>query len=203
MDYGGDDSRASSTSQEPGFRVALRLVMLIELRLPRSHKGVDESIAVVTSFIRAASAGGEPLTDTKLLCDWVQYRNNFRFPVVVREVLDPAATLRREIAVDLKRVGADVSDDRFASVLGNGSDIPSDSSAMEQWVPLSRSCIWRFNALYWQELALWEKQPGMATNRRCPGGGAAERIGRQRVPSSPSCSTSGTVLLCGGLCRSS
>jgi len=37
-------------------------------------------------------------------------------------------------------------------------------------VPGSASCVWRFNALYWQALAAWEKATGKEYEQSLPGG---------------------------------
>jgi len=41
---------------------------------------------------------------------------------------------------------------------------------LESWTPASRSCIWRFNALYWQALASWEQATGREYEQALPGG---------------------------------
>jgi hypothetical protein len=41
---------------------------------------------------------------------------------------------------------------------------------LEPWVPASRSCIWRFNTLYWQALASWEQVTGREYEHALPGG---------------------------------
>ena len=42
-------------------------------------------------------------------------------------------------------------------------------------MPGSASCVWRFNALYWQALAVWEKATGKEYERTLPGGESAAR----------------------------
>ena len=41
---------------------------------------------------------------------------------------------------------------------------------LESWVPGSASCVWRFNALYWQALAAWEKVTGQEYEQTLPSG---------------------------------
>ena len=41
---------------------------------------------------------------------------------------------------------------------------------LEAWAPARQSCIWRFNALYWQALAHWEQATGREYEQALPGG---------------------------------
>src|SRR6202020_1240674 len=54
-----------------------------------------------------------------------------------------------------------------AGGLGGGA---VDRVWLEPWVPGSASCVWRFNALYWQALAAWEKATGKEYEQTLPGG---------------------------------
>ena len=42
--------------------------------------------------------------------------------------------------------------------------------ALEPWAAGRHSCIWRFNALYWQALSLWEQATGREYEQALPGG---------------------------------
>ena len=95
------------------------------------------------------------------MCDWIQYKQNFREPVVSR----PISTSGTEIAVDLRRC-ADI--DLEASIKHALED--PGGLALEPWIPGRDSCIWRFNALYWQALSDWEQATGHEYEQSLPGG---------------------------------
>lgn len=115
--------------------------------------------------------------------DWVQYRRNFRAPVMVRPFgrspgasgvsgapggsSGPAGPRPRaplaEIAVDVRRARelphtALVTDiaDRLSKALGLIPDV-HECIHLESWVRPSKSVIWSFNRAYWRHLAAWDE----------------------------------------------
>jgi hypothetical protein len=103
------------------------------------------------------------LASLRVVCDWIQYRNNFREPVVAREILDHGL----EVAVDVRRASeVDLGLETGAALHANGAD----RVHLEDWTPMRSSCIWQFNELYWSALALWEQATGHEYERALPGG---------------------------------
>ena len=49
-------------------------------------------------------------------------------------------------------------------------DTNPDRVWLEPWAPSSASCVWRFDALFWQALVNWEKVAGREYGRTLPGG---------------------------------
>jgi hypothetical protein len=142
--------------------------VLIDIRSKAGDKrALGTSVEAVSGLFRAASEGTLDPETTRAVLDWVQYRHSFRPMVLRREILDPHARLHAELAIDLRQVDGS-SYDRALEAACVASQEPS--GALEQWVPLSKSCIWRFNALYWQELDLWEKVAGHGYAQALPGG---------------------------------
>src|ERR1700738_4052529 len=88
--------------------------MLIELRAAddrlRGPKAVDAA-PILTSALKAATDTTVDLSRLRVICDFIQYRQNFREPVVLRRVqpwaIDPGAPENDgeswEVAVDLRR----------------------------------------------------------------------------------------------------
>jgi len=148
-----------------------------------------ESPAAQATFgplIQALCASPADLSRLRVVCDWIQYRNNFRDPVACRPVLagvpeaEAEAPPEREleIAIDLRRCAdADVAAllaEALAGRAGTGTAGPGERGPapvmLEPWVPGRDSCIWRFNALYWQALSDWEKATGREYEQALPGG---------------------------------
>ena len=76
-----------------------------------------------------------------------------------------------EIAIDLRRCG----DADLRALVGGLLDEHARPQAstrvpLEPWVAGRQSCIWRFNALYWQALSLWEQATGRDYEQALPGG---------------------------------
>jgi hypothetical protein len=119
----------------------------------------------------AAAAGAVDLPHSRLaaVLDWVQYRRNFRAPVMVRPFgRELGQALRRgegplaEIAIDVRRAKdipyeALVTDivERLSKALGLVPDV-HECIHLEHWVRPSRSVIWSFNRAYWRHLAAWD-----------------------------------------------
>jgi hypothetical protein len=78
-----------------------------------------------------------------------------------------------EVAVDLRRAQSLDLSSRLLRALSPGREgaiRPSSHLYLEDWVPGSRSCIWGFNALYWNALGLWELATGREYEQALPTG---------------------------------
>jgi hypothetical protein len=138
--------------------------------------------ALLGPVLDSLTASNLDLREVSVVCDWIQYRSNFREPVQLRRVLaeptPPGAEPRAdvpdrglEIAIDL-RAGADTDlgaalKDALAS---HGDPASTPGVLLEPWAPITQSCIWRFNALYWQALSQWERVTGREYEQALPGG---------------------------------
>jgi hypothetical protein len=155
------------------------------------------ALGPVLEALRSTSAD---LSRLNIVCDWIQYRANFAEPVRCRPVLadrprladsdgqadgqpasqDPGAAAEPaapwpvsglELAVDLRR--CDQVDLAMAvkQALGEPADLAGPGREfLEDWTPATGSCIWRFNALYWQSLSRWEESTGREYEQALPGG---------------------------------
>src|SRR5215471_4245245 len=172
--------------------------MEIDVRAVRKLRDSAGAQAAFGPLVRALCASDADLTSMRVVCDWIQYKNNFRDTAMVRPVLaatqasvpSPAAgdgTVEGyELAVDLRRCarpGADVAGEVTAALadaspaagpsfdgVGGLGGTAGDRVWLEPWVSGSASCVWRFNALYWQALAAWEKTTGKEYEQTLPGG---------------------------------
>jgi hypothetical protein len=153
--------------------------MFIELRAPddrlRGPKAVDAA-PILTAAYRAVAESPAELTRLRLVCDYIQYRHNFRDAVEVRHVepwnIEPGTPADDdeswEIAIDLRRAKPDVVDSAIKASLVDPRDCAR--LPLEQWGPGRRSLIWGFNTLYWKALSLWEQSTGKGYESLLPGG---------------------------------
>jgi len=155
--------------------------MDIDVRAFRKLRESVEAQAAFGPLVSAVCESDVDLANLRVVCDWIQYRNNFRDTAMVRPLIaalqgSPAesAVDGYELAVDLRRC-AQPGTDVAAEVTAALADSHSDRVWLEPWVPGSASCVWRFNALYWQALAVWEKATGKEYERSLPGGQSAAR----------------------------
>jgi hypothetical protein len=135
--------------------------MDVDLRPVRKLRESAETRKALGPIIEAVCASPADLATLRIVCDWIQYKQNFRPPVQAR----PIGTIATEIAVDLRR-----STDIDAAAELKHALQEQDDLALEPWVAGRDSCIWRFNALYWQALSDWEQATGKQYEQSLPGG---------------------------------
>jgi hypothetical protein len=147
--------------------------------------------AALGPVVEALCTSDVDLSRISVVCDWIQYRSSFREVADYRPVLapwhsgpgpdgdgedraaqrDPPAEAALEMAIDLRRCG---DTDLRAVVAGlleeHAHPASSTRVALEPWATGRHSCIWRFNALYWQALSLWEQATGRDYEQALPGG---------------------------------
>ncbi|HEY2220560.1 hypothetical protein [Actinomycetospora sp.] len=150
------------------------------LRSARTPVTAGDSIAPV---VDALSGSTTDLSRVRVVCDWVQYRQNFREVVEVRPIVAPGDPRGGpvpegvrdddlEIAVDVRRGTETALGDATRDALNAHAEGTADAGRvlLEDWGPGRQSCIWDFNALYWSALELWEKATGRAYEQALPGG---------------------------------
>jgi hypothetical protein len=160
--------------------------MRVDVRPVTRLRGADpvNVTAALGPVIEALCASSVDLSRVSLVCDWIQYRSSFREIADYRPVLAPAAhdqdhdpererpaEVALEMALDLRRCpGADLA--ALISALLAEHEQPQGSTRVPlgPWGAGRRSCIWRFNALYWQALSLWERATGRDYEQALPGG---------------------------------
>jgi hypothetical protein len=134
---------------------------------------------VVRALLGLVAAGhGDPrlLPSLRVHLDWIQYRANFREPVLVRRTADRSGgpLALAELAVDLRRVDPASLGQALAQALDGVADqpegAPDGAAALETWTPVRDSVIWRFNRLFWQRVADWEAAAGRRFEEALPSG---------------------------------
>ena len=162
--------------------------MLVDFRPTgklRGKKPVDVT-AALGPVLDALAEDSVDLSRVRVVCDWVQYRNNFRDVVDIRpilaahgheaEVMPVALTAvvtedEMEVAIDVRR-SADVPLKELTQQLirARCDDTYSSRIYLEPWLATKDSMIWEFNALYWKALDLWEQVTGQQYEKTLPGG---------------------------------
>ncbi|MDQ3579847.1 MAG: hypothetical protein M3443_20070, partial [Actinomycetota bacterium] len=156
--------------------------MLVEVRPTKKLRG-DRALdltACLSPIVDALCEDAVDLSRLRLVCDWVQYKKNFRDVIDVRPILSPAARNggsaesgedNLEIAVDLRRC----ADTDLAKVVRDVLARRSQPEGLgrvylEDWSTGTTSRIWEFNSLYWRFLGVWEKATGRLYEQALPGG---------------------------------
>ena len=160
--------------------------MHIEVRPARRLRDSERVRGVFAPMIEAIGASGADLDRLRVVCDWIQYKASFRDAVTARAVLGeavlgeavlgeaPAAPTRSPLTcAGARRKGPDVRaamSAALAEAAPSADGQPDGRVWLEPWVAGKDSMAWRFNALYWQALADWEKTTGKEYEQSLPNG---------------------------------
>ena len=133
---------------------------------------------ILTGITNALRDSSLDLNKVRVVCDWVQYRQNFRDVVDVRRILPSAlratvAANSYEVAIDLRRAtSVEDLEGTVSESLARVGDrvVESQNQYLEDWARGSDSIIWDFNGLYWKALGLWEEATGQEYEQALPGG---------------------------------
>jgi hypothetical protein len=156
--------------------------MHIDLRPVARLRGSDppDIPAVLGPVLAALRDADTDLSRVSVVCDWIQYRSNFREVADFRPVLsgDPGSPpeLALELALDLRRCGGiDLEQCVMKILREHAGQTGSSRVPLEPWAAGRKSCVWRFNTLYWQALSHWEQATGREYEQALPGGASEAR----------------------------
>jgi hypothetical protein len=163
--------------------------MLVEFRPHTRLRAARDPVdfgATLGPVVDALTGACTDLARVRVVADWIQYRANFREPVSVRPFTTSAASIDDEPGHDPAPMSPTVRDDDLELALDVRRCAALDATELrhlaetalrgvdrvplEGWGPTSASCIWGFNALYWQALDLWEQATGRTYEQALPGG---------------------------------
>src|SRR6266487_5209125 len=143
--------------------------MDVDLRPVRKLRESAAARSALGPVMEAVCASPGDLARLRVVCDWIQYKQNFREAVVSRPVARADSTgTDTEIAFDLRRCAGIDPENLTAHVKQALGEQPGVS--LEPWVLGRDSCIWGFNQLYWQALSHWEIATGREYEQALPGG---------------------------------
>jgi hypothetical protein len=144
----------------------------IDIRAVRRLRESAGARAAIEPMVEALCRSDADLAEMRVVCDWIQYKANFRDTVMVRPVIaadGPTVTsvAGYELAVDLRRCARPETDvaGEVTAALSEAVHVTRGTAAGAGGI-----CVWRFNALYWQALAAWEKTTGKDYEQTLPGG---------------------------------
>jgi hypothetical protein len=108
--------------------------------------------------------------------DWIQYKTNFRDPVIVRRTTNPQGQILplAEIAIDLRQADASRLPEELARAVQNIGAGPESNGYnhlyLDEFRPYRDCLIWPFNRLFWRHLGDWEAMSGKGFEASLPGG---------------------------------
>jgi hypothetical protein len=107
--------------------------------------------------------------------DWIQYKTNFRDPVIVRRTTNPKGQplSLAEIAIDMRQADAARIPEVLASAVKSLGQPDIDGARhlyLDEFRPYRDCLIWSFNRLFWRHLGDWEASSGKGFEAALPGG---------------------------------
>ncbi|MBI2207251.1 MAG: hypothetical protein HYU41_25760 [Candidatus Rokubacteria bacterium] len=130
-------------------------------------------VEALMELVEGGQVDAALLPSLRVQLDWIQYRTNFREPIVLRRAIDMDGSPLglAEIAVDLRQ-----SDRGWRALLpaslgtlGIAGDDP-ERRYLEGFTPLRAGLLWSFNRLFWQRLDDWEAATGRHFEQALPAG---------------------------------
>jgi hypothetical protein len=151
------------------------MIIHVNHQQPGQAARAGEVVAALLALVERGRVDDRLLPALRVHLDWIQYRANFREPITVRRAAERAggALPLAEIAIDLRRVepaGLGAALERALVAIdpeGAGDD---QTVFLEDWRPVRDSVIWRFNDLFWQRVADWERDTGRGFEAALPSG---------------------------------
>lgn len=160
--------------------VHINHIALSKKQKTRQRSAQSEMAGLVTASLMSMVEDG--ILDPKLApslrihLDWIQYKTNFRDPVVVRRTSDAFGTLMplAEIAVDLRQADADRLPEQLAEAVRALRAAPDANPGryvyLDEFRPYRECLIWEFNRLFWRHLGDWEAASGKGFEEALPAG---------------------------------
>ena len=107
--------------------------------------------------------------------DWIQYKTNFRDPVIVRRTTDAKgrALSLAEVAIDLRQCqAANLPIELERAIRSVSPNATGDDGRvyLDDYKPYRDCMIWDFNRLFWRHLGEWEAASGRGFEAALPTG---------------------------------
>jgi hypothetical protein len=140
---------------------------------------LGELVSLVTGSLVDCVEGGvldaSLASSLRIHLDWIQYRTNFRDPVIVRRTTDSHGKPMSlaEIAIDLRQADPTQLPLQLGRALQSvGPTAAADDGRvyLDDFRPYRECMIWDFNRLFWQHLGEWEAASGRGFEAALPSG---------------------------------
>jgi hypothetical protein len=152
--------------------------MILQINHLQKSPAANAARDVIDALLTLLEAGhletGQ-LARLRVQLDWIQYRNNFREPVMAVPCGNShgEVTPTLDLHLNTRQLG---QESLQAEILAAITNCRHHHTADLNRVPLEEFCsfrssiAWEFNRLYWHRLADWERATGRGYERALPGG---------------------------------
>jgi hypothetical protein len=134
----------------------------------------NEVVSTLLSLVDEGCLQAERFARMRIHLDWLQYKQNFREPVLVLQTAGEQAEGpgSMEIRIDSRQVTPGSLRDPLKRALedSNPDTQGAERIYLEGFRSFRTSIAWEFNRLYWQRLKDWEHATGKSYEKALPGG---------------------------------
>jgi hypothetical protein len=137
----------------------------------------EEVSDALHSLVEDGRLEEEDLSRLRVELGWLQYKQNFREPVMVADSYHPGNGKRphfRELLIDTRRVSPETLKKDILRALAEADAIRSGADSyrvpIEDFKPFRNSVAWAFNQTYWAYFSEWEQWTGQGYEKALPGG---------------------------------
>ena len=140
---------------------------------PGRAEATSAVAATLLTLLEQGHVEPDVLSHMNVHIDWVQYKTNFREPILLRRAVRGEEPLPlTEIAVDLRQVNQETFRQDLAVALNGAGPgaAPPQRRYLEAFTPARSSIIWSFNQMFWKYLPIWEAASGKGYEKALPSG---------------------------------
>jgi hypothetical protein len=135
----------------------------------------NEVVATVLALLEEGQIEPAQYAGLRIDLDWVQYRQNFREPVMVTRgpAEQQGQSSLMEMHVDSRQVSGEALREALQYALRASnpeSRCQPERIYLEEFQTFRTSIAWEFNRLYWHRLKDWEQATGKSYEAALPGG---------------------------------
>ena len=138
---------------------------------------ISDVTRALTGLLDSHQLDAGTIAALRVHLDWIQYKTNFREPVILRRSVDRDGRPLplTELAIDLRQIDPAQLDEQLAGAvrqLKADGDAPAGRVYLDEFKPWRNSLIWPFNRLFWRKLDMWEKHAHRGYEAALPSGGS-------------------------------
>ena len=135
----------------------------------------NEVVSTVLSLLEEGHLEPAQFARLRIDLDWVQYKQNFREPVMVTQESDqtPGRASVMELHIDSRQIPAGSLRESLQYAFSSLNPENQREAAriyLEEFKTFRSSIAWDFNRLYWHRLKDWEQASGKSYEAALPGG---------------------------------
>lgn len=151
------------------------ILHLNHVRRDSAPATTNEVVEALLSLLEDGHLAAAQFARLRIDLDWIQYRQNFREPVMLilgapeRE----SSSSLMDVQIDTRQVEPGTLRERIRQAIDRANPECGERASriyLEDFRPFRSSVVWEFNRLYWHRLQEWEEAAGHSYEQALPSG---------------------------------